>query len=114
MGQTVLASQAMLSEMAVGDLVTVDGSVMGAGWIYADAVEVSRETYVPGATPVYVTGLMSDIDQSIGRARVGALEVDYTATLSAGAVPAATFYRFYGIQPEGEGVLISDLILAER
>ena len=111
-GQTVMASQGMLSSMNVGDFVSVNGSVVSSGWLYADSVSVSNDLYVPGATPVYVTGIPSEIDPVLGQARLGALTIDYTAAMSGGAIPAGLSLGFGGIQPVNRGLLVSDAVSA--
>jgi hypothetical protein len=83
MGQTVMASQGMLSSMSVGDF----GSVVSSGWLYADSVSVANDMYVPGATAVFVSGIPSAIDPVLGQAKLGELTIDYTAALSGGAIP---------------------------
>ena len=111
-GQTVMASQGMLAGMNVGDFVSVNGSVVSAGWLYADTMSVSTGTYVPGASEVFVTGIPSSIDMAIGQAQLGDLTIDYTAALSGGAVPSGLSLSFRGIQPVSRGLLVSDAISA--
>jgi hypothetical protein len=86
MGQVVMASQNMLSEMKVGDFVT----------------------YVPGATEVFVTGLLSSVDYFTGTARMGGLTIDYTSGLGDGAAPTSAMWSFSGIRPGVDGVMVSD------
>jgi hypothetical protein len=111
-GQTVMASQTMLSGMSVGDFVTVDGSVVSSGWLYADSVSVANGMYVPGATEVYVTGIPSEIDSVLGQAKLGELTIDYTAAMSGGAIPSGLSLSFRGIQPVNRGLLVSDAVSA--
>jgi hypothetical protein len=108
MGQVVMASQNMLSEMKVGDFVSVEGSVVASGWLYADDVAISQVTYVPGATEVFVTGLLSSVDYFTGTARMGGLTIDYTSSLGAGAAPTSAMWSFSGIRPGVDGVMVSD------
>jgi hypothetical protein len=112
MGQTVMASQGMLAGMNVGDFVSVNGSIVSAGWLYADTLSVSSGTYVPGAWEVFVTGIPSSIDMAIGQVQLGDLTSDYTAALSGGAVPSGLSLSFRGIQPVSRGLLVSDAISA--
>ena len=108
MGQVVMASKDMLIAMRVGDFVTVDGSVVSPGWLYADAIAVSDITYVPGATKVFVSGMLSEIDVSTGTARLGDLTIDYTASLAIGRAPSGSMWAFAGTRPQSDGVLMSD------
>ncbi len=107
MGQTVAASREMLSDLRVGDLVTVEGSVMGPGWLYADRVSVSSERYVPGATEVFVTGMPTSVNRFTGQVEMGDLTVDYTASLAGGNLRPGTVWTFRGIQPNNRGVLVA-------
>ena len=111
-GQTVMASQAMLSGMSVGDFVSVNGSVVTSGWLYADSISLSNEMYVPGATQVYVTGIPSNINPVLGQAELGELTIDYTAAMSSGAIPLGASLSFSGIQPVSRGLLVSDAVSA--
>jgi hypothetical protein len=108
MGQVVMASKDMLIAMRVGDFVTVDGSVVSPGWLYADAIAVSDIAYVPGATKVFVSGMLSEIDVSTGTARLGDLTIDYTASLAIGRAPSGSMWAFAGTRPQSGGVLMSD------
>ena len=114
MGQTVLASDTLLSNMQVGDLVSVGGNVLGAGWLYADRVSVSNRAYVPGSTEVFVTGMLSSIDAARGTAQLGELTIDYTPSLGNGAAPQGAMWSFSGIRPRAGGLMISDRTAAAR
>ena len=111
-GQTVMASQTMLSSMSVGDFVSVNGSVVSSGWLYADSIAMSSDSYVPGATEVFVTGIPSNIDPVLGQAQLGELTIDYTAAMSGGAIPTGLSLSFSGIQPVSRGLLVSDAVSA--
>ncbi|MEM9690514.1 MAG: hypothetical protein AAF917_13665, partial [Pseudomonadota bacterium] len=112
MGQTIVASTTMLRDLNEGDYVTVNGSVMGTGWLYADEIAVSDDMYVPGSSPVLVTGIMSEVDDTVGSATVGGLMVDFTQALSNGSFPQGNLYIFSGIQPVEDGILLSTEVLA--
>ncbi len=107
MGQIVLASQSMLSSMRIGDYVSVNGSVISSGWLYADEVSVFAESYVPGASTVFITGIPSAIDLSTGRVQIGGLTIDYTPALSSGDLGIGLEMSFSGIQPVRSGLRIS-------
>ena len=102
----------MLSSLSVGDFVAVDGSVVSPGWLYADTISVSSGTYVPGAHEVFVTGIPTSFDASVGQAKLGDLTIDYNAALSGGSIPAGLSLSFRGIQPVSRGVLVSDRVNA--
>ncbi len=111
-GQTVMASQAMLASMSVGDFVSVNGSVVSSGWLYADSISVNNGIYVPGSTHVFVMGIPSKIDRVLGQAQLGELTIDYTAAMSGGAIPSGLSLSFSGIQPVSRGLLVSDAVSA--
>ena len=108
LGQFVMASQGMLGNLRVGDYVSVEGSVVSSGWLYADTLTVSGDRYVPGSSEVFVTGMLSAIDLSSGTARMGRLTIDYTPSLSGGALPTGDLWAFQGIRPSMNGVMVSD------
>ena len=100
MGQTVSASREMLGGLAPGDFVSVYGSVSGPGYLYADAVFLNADRYIPGSSEVLVSGIATDIDRSMGLATLGSLKVDYTSTLSSGLHPESGYITFFGTQPQ--------------
>ncbi len=108
MGQIVLASQSMLSGMQVGDYVSVEGSPISSGWYYADNVSVSSQSYIPGATEVFISGMMSSIDSMEGTAQMGGLTIDYTSSLGSSTAPSGDMWSFRGTQPSMGGAMISD------
>jgi hypothetical protein len=102
----------MISSLNVNDYVSVQGSVAGPGLLYADSITVSAEQYVPGASEVFVTGILSSIDASTGTATLGDLQVDYTSSLSSGRAPGGVLWSFRGTQPANQGVMLSDEVEA--
>ena len=108
MGQIIMASQSMLTGIRVGDYVSVDGSIVSPGWLYADAVSVSANRYVPGSTEVFVSGMLSSINARNGTARMGNLTIDYTSSLGSSDAPSGLMWTFLGTQPSTRGVMISD------
>ncbi|HNP62994.1 MAG TPA: hypothetical protein PKH39_03610, partial [Woeseiaceae bacterium] len=108
LGQAVMASQNMLSRMQVGDFVAVHGTVISDGWYYADNVNVTGQQYVPGATAVFVSGLISSVDRMQGTARMGGLTIDYTPSLGSSDAPSNGMWSFYGTRPSIDGAMISD------
>jgi len=108
MGQHVMASQDMLSGIRVGDYVSVEGSVVAPGLLYADDVSVSDALYVPGDSEVFVKGLLTSVDSDAGTAQLGDLTIDYTSSLGNGRAPEGAMWSFSGIRPAKGGVMISD------
>ncbi len=108
MGQVVMASQNMLATLSVGDYVSVGGSVIASGWLYADDVVVSNQRYVPGSTEVFVSGMLSSINQMNGTAQMGDLTIDYTSSLGNAAAPSSIMWSFAGTRSGRGGVMTSD------
>ncbi len=108
MGQIVMASQDMLSSMTVGDFVAVQGSVISSGWYYADSVNVSNQGYVPGSTEVFITGMLSSINQMNGTAQMGDLIIDYTPSLGSNDAPSGDMWSFHGTRSSMGGTMISN------
>ena len=109
MGQVVMASQSMLSNMRVGDFVEVGGTVISSGWYYADTVSVSPDRYVPGSTEVFVVGMLSSINSLNGTAQMGGLTIDFTASLGSSEGPTGEFWGFRGTRPVSNGIMISSM-----
>ncbi|MBU2676823.1 MAG: hypothetical protein KJP16_07030, partial [Gammaproteobacteria bacterium] len=108
MGQVILASDETLSSLSVGDYVVVYGSVVTAGWLYADSVSISTDEYVSGATEVFVTGILSSVDPTRGIAQIGNLIIDYTSSLANLEAPSGVMWSFTGTRPVASGVMLSD------
>ena len=84
---------------------------MAPGWIDAQSIGTSLDSYVPGASEVFVTGIPSSVDYRTGRAKIGNLTVDYTSSLGSGrfqGIGAAV--TVIGIQPASGGVMLSDRV----
>ena len=108
MGQIVMASQGMLADMRVGDYVSVNGSVVAPGWLYADGLSVAGTRYVPGSTEVFVSGMLSSVDLRNGTAQMGELTIDYTSSLGNAVAPAGAMWSFRGTRPASDGPMISN------
>ncbi len=111
-GQTVMFGGAGFASLRVGDLVSVFGSISGAGTIEASEVNISSDSYIPGATEVSVTGIPSSIDYLSGTARIGDLTVDYTPSLGGsefGGIGAAV--TIIGTQPALGGTMLGDRVI---
>jgi len=100
MGQTVLASQDVLDEIKTNDLVSVYGSVAGPGYLYADAVEIEEDQYVPGSTELVIAGVPSSVDRISGTLKMGGISVNYNALLAVGAHPTDNMLAFQGVEAQ--------------
>jgi len=104
-----MASQSMLSGMQVGDYVTVGGTAISSGWYFADTVSVSDLSYVPGATEVFISGMLSSVDLMNGTAQMGGLTIDYTSSLGGSYAPSGDMWSFHGTRPSLGGSMISTM-----
>jgi hypothetical protein len=103
-----MVSDEMLNGLQVGDYVTVEGSIVSEGWLYADTLAVNAIEYVPGATEVFVAGMVSQVDESTGTARLGGLTIDYTPSLAVGSAPSDATWSFRGTRPAMNGRMVSE------
>ena len=108
LGQVVMASDETLNSLQVGDFVNVQGSIVSEGWLYADTVDVAAIDYVPGATEVFVAGMLSQVDNANGTARLGGLTIDYTPSLAVGSSPSDATWSFRGTRPATNGPMVSE------
>ena len=98
-----------LTSLSTGDLVAVFGEDTPYGAFVWSAKPLANQ-YVPGASPVFVSGPVSAIDAKLGLAWIGGLAVAY-----AGSVPYADAdgpsigdtYEVLGTQPMPGGVLLA-------
>jgi hypothetical protein len=99
---------AATARLNVGDYVSVTGLAYELG-VLGSTIQVSRETYTPGATAVRVSGIISDVDYATGKVTVGGLEIDVNST-DAGVSPLAVgdYVVFDGTRPTNTGRLLAD------
>ena len=112
LGQAVVLSGSGIDRLQIGDLVTVSGSVAGPGRINADVVALTNTPYVPGDTEIYVTGIPTSVDSTLGTATIGKLTFDYTPSLSGNnfeGIGAAI--TVIGTQPALGGIVLSNQVL---
>jgi len=81
LGQKIYAHPIQLSGLEAGNLVGVQGAILGAGEIQLHQIYQLSGQYTPGSTEVFVTGVPSSVDSALGLATIGDLEVDYTSSL---------------------------------
>ena len=88
LGQWIPASATQLAASSVGQVVAVYGSLAASGnYVVSALLHINSIRYVPGATSVFIKGVISSVDPSTGTLRIGPLSVDYTAALSQGSNP---------------------------
>ncbi len=86
----------------------VFGVVRADGSLFVSRIQAGA-TYVPGATPVLLTGVLEHIDLSTGRAVVSGVPVDLVTLLvnEANAIAVGKVVRVTGIQPSIGGVILA-------
>ena len=77
-----------LADVPQNAMVWVDGAEKTSGEMSVDALIVLPESYVPGASQLLLTGVVSSVS-SDGQIRVGKLKVDITQTLASNSSPVA-------------------------
>ena len=75
----------------------------------AGTVLISGDRFVPGSTPVYLTGVVTVVDQLRGYAAVGNAQIDLTAALYQGSLDLAVgdTVQVLGTQPAPAGVILA-------
>jgi Domain of unknown function (DUF5666) len=106
LGQKVLIGTS--DRVTVGDTVAVYGESLGDGSLKATKV-VSEGLYVPGATSIFISGTVQQVQPSIGRATVSGLPVDLTSLMAQGAVTPAvgSTLEITGTQPVNNGLFVA-------
>ena len=106
LGQKVLIGTT--DRVTVGDTVAVYGESLSDGSLKAAKV-VSEGLYVPGATSIFISGTVQQVQPSIGRATVSGLSVDLTSLMAQGAVTPAvgSTLEITGTQPINNGLFVA-------
>ncbi|HET9107673.1 MAG TPA: hypothetical protein VFN79_10835 [Steroidobacteraceae bacterium] len=97
-----------LGSISPGTLVWVNGTETANGKSHVQSVIASAQLDVPGATQLFVTGVISAVSD-VGQVRVGKLTVDINQTLTAdGALPAlGSLVSLSGTQPVLNGIFLA-------
>jgi hypothetical protein len=108
LGQRVLVADA--NHLALGETAAVFGTARADGSIVAAAIQ-SRGPYVPGASAVFISGVVQKSEPSVGQVTIGGLSIDLTPSMSRGIVSPAEGTRFEvsGTQPVSRGIVISGI-----
>ncbi len=103
-GQSVLISSKTEGAEALpakGALVAVYGSLGADGTIAAAQIKTVNQSYVPGASTLYVRGVVKSVNPALAKAQVGGLSIDYSASLydtSAASIQVGSVAEFAGLQ----------------
>jgi len=97
------------SEVAPGEIVNVYGSLQKDGSI-ADAVVEPTAQFGAGGDPVYIKGLVTDVNGALAQMQVGNTTVDYTQQLANSAFTEPSIGQVIaveGTQPSVKGVVLA-------
>ena len=109
-GVAVADAARALGMIQSGDLVAVQGEI-GAP---AKLISRLKESYVAGATTVYVKGKLTSVDSSVGLAKIGELNVDLTPAMAdskVGNLEVGQVAEVVGMQPSSGGRLLANSII---
>ena len=100
-----------LADVPQNAVVWVNGEEKTSGATSVDALIVFPESYVPGASQLLLTGVVSSVS-SDGQIRVGKLKVDITQTLASNSSPVAVgdLVQISGTQPAAKGVFLAQSV----
>ena len=100
-----------LGSLAPDTLVSVAGTETASGQTSVDSITSLPDLDVPGATPLFVTGIAS-AESPTGQIKVGHLSVDVVATLTGGApkFQAGNLVEITGTQPNPNGLFLASTI----
>ncbi|MBS0417483.1 MAG: hypothetical protein JSR66_07200, partial [Proteobacteria bacterium] len=116
-GTTVVLGQKLSVRLpegvVVGDSVSIYGKLNDDG-TFAISKLTSSGVYVPGASHVLLTAVVQQVQKSVGRAKVGGVDVDLTsviATEGSPSVASGNVVQVSGTQPASRGVILADAIV---
>ena len=99
--------------VTVGDQVSVYGKMRDDGTLTISEL-TSQGVYVPGASHVVLTAVVQQVRASIGRAKIGGVDVDLTSVSAADgatSVVSGTVVQISGTQPSSHGVVLADALV---
>jgi hypothetical protein len=99
--------------VAVGDGVSVYGTMRDDGTFTISKI-TNQNSYVAGASHVVLTAIVQQVHGSIGRAKVGGVDVDLTSISSTDgslSVTSGSVVQISGIQPTSHGVVLANAIV---
>jgi hypothetical protein len=118
MGGKMYSFSDVLRIVRPGAYVAVVGIETTSGQLIAQEIQVSRRPYVPGASEVFISGLVTSYDASTGQARVGAQQIDVTPAFATSAyleLSVGSRIEAFGRQASTGGVVwLSDLRVARQ
>ena len=112
LGQKVAITSATMVESAhsnmfeVGQFVEVAGMAFDGG-VIASTIRISDGIYVPGASTIQVSGVVSSVDGDTGMLRIGNLEIDANSAKHRDLTPGE-FATITGKQPARKMRVLAD------
>ena len=101
--------------LAPGALVWVDGEFKKDGSVSVASLTVLSETNIPGATQLFVAGIVQSVDAT-GKVKIGSLTIDTTPTIGTydGSIKVGDTIEFLGVQPVASGTLVASAVAPVR
>ena len=100
------------SQLAPGQIVDVYGSLKRDGSIADTEIDPSAQ-YGAGGDPVFIKGVVTDVNALLGQAQFGGTTVDYTSQLGSAEFTAPSVGEVLGVdgtQPLVKGVILASAI----
>ncbi|MCZ6911258.1 MAG: hypothetical protein O7F72_00485, partial [Proteobacteria bacterium] len=112
MGQVVILessdAKSSVGRMGAGSYTAVFGNITETGQLSATRIEVLEFQYVPGSSPVMVSGMLSGSLDRNGHVSLGELTIDLTPSLSAPTqINSSEIAVFAGVQPNPDGIMLA-------
>jgi len=99
------------SQLAPGQIVDVYGSLKSDGSIADTEIDPTPQ-YGSGGDPVFIKGVVTDVNALLGQAQFGGTTVDYTAQLASAEFTAPSVGEVLGV--DGTQPLVKGVILASE
>ena len=114
-GTKSFAASKAIRFLAPGSLVWVDGELKEDGTACVDSITFLPEANVPGATEVFVAGVVKGIDRT-GKVTIGNLKIDATSLLAdaSSALRVGDAIEVLGSQPAAGGTFVAAAVAPLR
>ena len=114
-GRKSLPAAQGIRQLSSNALVWVDGELNADGTTKVASLTVLPETNIPGATQLFVAGVVRSVDAT-GKVRIGSLVIDTTPTIGSfdGAIQVGDQLEFVGTQPAGRGLFVASALAPLR
>ena len=113
MGQLVTVefsdAKSFVEHMESGSYTAVFGYISATGQISSTHIEVLESQYVPGSSPVMVSGMLFESLDENGHVSLSDLTIDVTPSLSAPTqIDSNQIAVFTGVQPNQDGIMLAN------